>query len=137
MEGFLGTNAPFLVDLFLVTQVAVLLAMYVAVGLARRKRVKAHVTVMVTGFVLFLVTVIAFEAQVHLGEPGPSPPIFPLAVHLSFALPGLGLWAVQIARGRRAHRELQRHRARGRTVVALLTLTVATGIWLYRATFLG
>jgi uncharacterized membrane protein YozB (DUF420 family) len=133
--GLFRTKAGLFVDLFLLLLLALLPAMLVGVALVRRGRVRAHAAVMVTCFVLFLVGVVAFEVQVQFGERYPMPP-GPLVIHLCFAVPSLLLWVRQVATARRALLEPAAHRRRGRVLLALLSFTVATGFWLYAATFL-
>jgi uncharacterized membrane protein YozB (DUF420 family) len=129
-----GTRAGFFVDLFLVLLLLELPALLVAVGLVRRGRVAAHAAIMRTGFFVFLASVVAFEIEVRFG-PRPPLALVPLGIHLAFALPALVLWALQILRGREAFSNPPRHRRRGRILLALLSFTVATGFWLYVATF--
>ena len=135
MIAFLGTEAGFFVDLFLVVLVALLPLLAYAVYLVRKGRVKAHAKTMVLCYVAFLLAVIAFEAQVHLGTPGPPLPRVPLTIHLCFAVPCLLLWTYQIYRGKHAFFERNVHVLRGRILLALFVLTVGTGAWLYAVTF--
>lgn len=128
------TDAGLFVDLFLVLLVAILVAMLVAVSLVRRGRVRAHAVVMSVCFGLFLAGVVAFEVQVRLG-PGARLAKAPLVVHLCFAVPALLLWIRQVWTARRARANAAVHRRRGRLLLVLLSLTVATGFWLYWATF--
>jgi uncharacterized membrane protein YozB (DUF420 family) len=129
-----GTRAGVFVDLFLVTQVLMLPTLLVAVALVRRGQVKAHAGIMRAAFFVFLATVVAFEVDVQFGEKPRMPPHI-LIIHLCFALPALGLWALQLLRGKQAFVDAAAHRKRGRIVLALLSATVATGFWLYVATF--
>jgi uncharacterized membrane protein len=129
-----GTKAGPLVDLFLVAQLLMLPALLVAVAFVRRGRVKVHAAIMRVAFFVFLGTVVAFEAEVRFGDKPPVP-LGILGIHLCFALPALGLWAVQLLRGKQAFVDPAAHRRRGRIVLALLSATVATGFWLYVATF--
>lgn len=128
------TDAGLFVDLFLVLLVTILVAMLVAVALVRRGRVRAHAVVMSVCFALFVIGVVAFEAQVRLG-PGARLAAAPLVIHLCFALPALLLWIRQVWTARRARANPAPHRRRGRLLLVLLSLTVATGFWLYWATF--
>jgi len=129
------TGAGFFVDLFLVLLVAILVAMLLAVALVRRGRVRAHAATMSTCFGVFLGGVVAFEVQVRLGPAVPLATV-PLVIHLCCAGPALVLWIRQIWTARRARSHPAAHRRRGRVLLALLSLTVATGFWLYVATFL-
>ncbi|UCE87474.1 MAG: DUF420 domain-containing protein [Deltaproteobacteria bacterium] len=101
----------------------------------RRGETRAHARLMTLCFALFLVAVAAFEAQVYLGEPGPPLATAPLVIHLCFAVPTLLLWIYQVATAKRALTEPARHRTRGRALMGLLLATVATGAWLYLASF--
>ena len=131
--GLLNTRAGLFVDLFLLLLLA-LLPVMLAVALVRKGKVKAHATLMTASFAVFLLGVVAFEVQVQFGEKHPMPPA-PLVIHLCFAVPCLVLWIVQIAKGKRAFTEPAAHRRRGRALLGLLSVTVATGFWLYWATF--
>jgi uncharacterized membrane protein len=129
-----GTRAGVLVDLFLLVILLVLPALLVAVALVRRGRVAAHAAIMRASFFVFLVGVVAFEFEVRFRQQPPLA-LVPLAIHLCFAVPALLLWAWQILRAREAFTNPPRHRLRGRVLLALLSVTVATGFWLYVATF--
>ena len=129
------TDAPLPVDLFLLLLIVILPALYVAVALVRRGKVRAHATIMIVCFVLFLIGVTSFEVQVQFGEAGPPLATTPLVIHLCFAFPGLLLWIYQMSRAKRVSKEPAAHRKRGRVLLALLTLTVVTGIWVYFQTF--
>jgi uncharacterized membrane protein len=117
---------------FTLLLVVLLAVMLHGVSLARRGRVSAHARVMVACFVVFLLALVAFEVRVRMGE---MPPLArrPLIVHLCVAVPGLLLWIWQVATAKRAEPAV--HRLRGRILLALLSATVATGFWLYVATF--
>ncbi len=129
-----GTRAGLFVDLFLLAQLLVLPALLVAVALVRRGRVKAHAAIMRASFFVFVASVVAFEIEVRLG-PQPPVPLLILGIHLCFALPALVLWARQLLLGKQAFADPPAHRRRGRILLALLSVTVATGFWLYAATF--
>ncbi len=134
MSGFFGTEADLWVDLFLLVLVLLLPTLLFAVGLARRGRIRAHATVMVTAFVVFVVVLVAFEIDVRTSDV-PAPATVPFLIHLCFALPGLALWIYQVSTARRAFANPAPHRRRGRILFGLLVTTVATGIWLYLATY--
>ncbi|MCK6461695.1 MAG: DUF420 domain-containing protein [Planctomycetes bacterium] len=129
-----GTKAGLFVDVFLLVQLLVLPALLVAVAAVRRGKVARHARIMQVAFYAFLLSVIAFEVEVRLG-PTPPVPLWILGIHLSFALPALGLWALQLVRGKQAFLDPAAHRRRGRILLALLSATVATGFWLYAATY--
>jgi uncharacterized membrane protein len=129
-----GTRAGVFVDLFLVVLLLVLPALLLAVALVRKGRVRAHAAIMRGSFFAFLAAVIAFEIEVRFHSRPPLA-LLPLGIHLCFALPGLALWAFQILRGREALANPGPHRRRGYLLLVLLSLTVATGFWLYAATF--
>ncbi len=134
MSGFFGTKADFWVDIFLLVLVLLLPVLLVAVALARRGRIRAHATIMVTAFFIFLLALVTFEIHVRTSDV-PSPATVPFLIHLCFAVPGLVLWIYQVATARRAFSNPAPHRRRGRILLGLLVVTVATGIWLYLATF--
>lgn len=130
-----GTRAGFFVDLFLVVLLALLPLLLYGVALVRRGRVRAHARVMIAAFALFLVALVAFEISVRFGEQTAPLATLPLVVHLVFAVPCLVLWVLQIRSGKHAPANPEPHRRRGRLLLLLLSLTVATGFWLYAATF--
>ena len=129
-----GTRASLFVDLFLLALVVCLAAMLVGVRFVRKGDVRAHAAVMVSTFALFVLAVVAFEVAVRFGDPV-TLPAAPLVIHLCLAVPCLLLWTRQIWLGRRALLDPAPHRRRGRILLVLLSLTVATGFWLYVATF--
>ena len=130
-----GTDASLAVDLFLLLLVVSLPFMAIAILLVRRGHRRAHAAVMTTAFVMFLVALVAFEIDVHFGEYPAQPPRWPLTIHLCFAVPCLFLWVRQILTAKHAAKNPAPHHRRGRVLFALLVVTVATGVWLYRATF--
>ena len=132
-----GTRASFLIDLFLAVQVLLIPAMAYAVLLVRAGNVRAHARVMTACFVLFLLTVLAFEIDVQFIGERVAPAFWPLAIHLCFVAPTLILWVRQITTARTATTNPVPHRRRGKQVMCLLPCTVATGIWLYLATYGG
>jgi len=137
MIAILPTRADTIVDLFLLLLLALLPVMLAGVRLARRGRVRAHAAVMGGCFFVFLAAVVAFEIDVRLNPDLPSPALVPFLVHMCFALPALIVWVLQLARRAQAFSDPLRHRRRGRLVLLLLAATVATGFWLYCATYLG
>ena len=130
-----GTKAGLIVDFFLVVQVAILPALAWAILLVRRGRVRAHAKVMAAAFAFFLMSVVAFEVDVHLFGQRVKPPLLTLVIHLCLSLPSVGLWTYQIVTAKKALVEPARHRLRGRLLFGFIVGTVGTGIWLYLATF--
>ena len=128
-------NAPLAVDIFLIVLVGIVPLMGFGMVLARRRRYAAHAAVMVTCFALFLVSVVAFEWSVRASDEIPPLPLLPLVIHLCLALPCAALWVRQVLSGKRAHENPTSHKRRGRFLLALLVATVATGAWVYVATF--
>lgn len=135
MLAILGTDAPWAVELFLVVQVATLPVLGVAIACAAKGKIRAHATLMVSAFVAFLLSLIAFEWTVRTMDNKPPLPGLVLFIHLLFAIPGLILWSVQLFRAKRALLAPARHRRLGRIVVALLTATVGTGVWVFAEMF--
>jgi uncharacterized membrane protein len=129
-----GTRAGIFVDLFLLVQLLVLPALLVAVAMVRRGKVARHARIMQVSFYAFLLSVLAFEVEVRLGGTPPVP-LWILGIHLCFALPAVALWARQLLLGKKAFTDPVAHRRRGRILLALLAVTVATGFWLYVETF--
>jgi uncharacterized membrane protein YozB (DUF420 family) len=130
-----GTKASLIVDLFALALAMIIPLMVVAVALVRRGRVNAHARLMVVSFVFFLLATVALELDVHVGGRTAPLAILPLVVHLCFSVPTLILWIVQVWTAKRALLEPEPHRRRGKILFAMLLGTVATGLWLYLATF--
>jgi len=118
-----------------VVQVATLPVLGVAIACAAKGKIRAHATLMVSAFVAFLLSLIAFEWTVRTMDNKPPLPGLVLFIHLLFAIPGLILWSVQLFRAKRALLAPARHRRLGRIVVALLTATVGTGVWVFAEMF--
>ena len=133
--AFFGTKAPLAVDLFLVTMVAILPLMGLAIVRARQHRFRSHATLMVASFVMFVISLVAFEGAVRTMDDKPDLPKVVLTIHLCFAVPGLLLWIWQLKQAKRARKNPAAHRRLGRIVLGFLVLTVATGIWVYVAMF--
>jgi uncharacterized membrane protein YozB (DUF420 family) len=130
-----GTKASLIVDLFALVLAAIIPLMIVAVVLVRRGRVQAHSRLMVVSFVAFLFATVALELDVHIGGRTAPLAVLPLVIHLCFSVPTLILWIVQVATSKKALLEPTPHRRRGRILFGMLFGTVATGLWLYLATF--
>jgi len=130
-----GTKAPLLVDLFMAGLLGVLVAMLIAVRAVRRGQTKRHARIMGASYAFFLISVLAFEVQVNLLGTGVPLAMLPLGIHLLFAIPCTVVWTWQIATARRALTEPGAHRTRGKVLFVLLSATLATGFWLYVATF--
>ena len=128
-------HSSFVVDLFLVLLVLLVPWMVWAALLARRGRRKRHARMMLVGFVTFMAGLVVFEIGVRL-DPNPPPlAVWPLVIHLCFSVPCVVLWIRQVMLAKRVFDNPARHRLMGRWVMGLLLATVATGIWLYYATF--
>ena len=130
-----GTKASLIVDFFLVVQVLVVPALAWAILLVRKGKVRAHARIMAAAFAFFLMSVIAFEVDVHLGGQRVPPPLPTLIIHLCFSIPSLVIWTYQIVTAKRALVAPAAHRRRGKLLFGFIVGTVATGIWLYLATF--
>ncbi len=111
MDGFLGTRAPFMVDVVACALFLLLPALALSVWLARyRKRYVAHKRLQLGLAIVLLVAVAAFEADIRLHgweERASASPYYPagvkasLWIHLPFAVSTLLLWAVVIVRALR------------------------------------
>ena len=130
-----GTDASLAVDVFLLTLVLTVPAMIVAIALVRRGWRRTHAALMMACFALFVMSVVAFEIDVHFGPNRIEPATVPLTIHLCFAIPCLLVWIRQIAARKQSETDPARHRRRGRLLMAIMLATVVTGVWLYTATF--
>ncbi|MEE8104767.1 MAG: DUF420 domain-containing protein [Planctomycetota bacterium] len=136
MKGFLGTDADLVIDLFLVSLVALLPMLCWAIALVRQGKTAAHGKWMAVSYAIFVTAVLGFEIDVRLrSDVLPSPKFWPFLIHMHFALPAFVLWTYQIATARRVAAAPAAHRKRGKILITLIFLTVATGIWLYVETF--
>jgi len=130
-----GTKASLIVDFFLVVQVAMVPVLAWAIFLVRKGKVRAHARIMATAFAFFLMSVVAFEVDVHLGGQRVPPPLPTLIIHLCFSLPSVVIWTYQIVTAKKALVEPGAHRRRGKLLFGFIIGTVVTGVWLYLATF--
>ena len=130
-----GTKASLIVDFFLVVQVAMVPTLAWAIYLVRKGKVRAHARIMAAAFAFFLMSVVAFEVDVHLGGQRVPPPRLTLIIHLCFSIPSLVIWTYQMVTAKTALVEPAAHRRRGKILFGFIVGTVATGIWLYLATF--
>jgi len=136
MQGFLGTDADWVIDLFLVLLVALLPMLCWAIVLVRRGKRAAHGKWMAVAYTIFVAAVLGFEIDVRLrADSLPSPEFWPFLIHMLFALPAFVLWTYQIATARKVASAPAAHRKRGKILITLIFLTVATGVWLYVETF--
>jgi uncharacterized membrane protein YozB (DUF420 family) len=136
MQGFLGTDADLVIDLFLVLLVALLPILCWAVVLVRRGETVAHKKWMTVAYTIFIASVLGFEIDVRVRSDSlPSPEFWPFFIHMLFALPAFLLWTYQIVTARKVARAPAAHRKRGKILIALIFLTVGTGVWLYVETF--
>ncbi|MGQ0615251.1 MAG: DUF420 domain-containing protein [Planctomycetaceae bacterium] len=136
MIALLNTRADLIVDLFLLLLILLLPVLLYGVRLARRGRLRAHAAVMGGSFLVFLAALLTFEIDVRLSKDLPAPAPLPFLVHMCFALPALFVWVLQLLRRAEAFTAPARHKRRGRLVLLLIAGTVATGTWLYRASYL-
>jgi len=146
--GFLGTRAPFFMDV--TTMIVALLPLLVAgaIALARRKAYKAHQKMQTAIFVVSVVIVGYFEYGIRktggfeafLTDTAVSHGYLKvvLGVHIVIALVTLGWWIATLKSAYKDAKELmlpglysKAHKKAGLRTFWAITATSLTGIWVY------
>ena len=151
-QGFLGTRAPFFMDI--VTLIVTLLPLLVAVAIifARQYKYELHASVQMVIFVISVIVLGYFEYGVRLGGGfeayfkesgvGHNYALIVLILHIFIAVVTLGLWISTLinARKDRTHNLLPgvhstSHKKAGiRTFIGII-LTSFSGLWVYLLLF--
>ena len=143
-QGFLGTRAPFFMDV--VTLIVAVLPLLVigAILFAKNKKYKAHAYAQIVIFAVSVIVVGYFEYGVRLsggfdafmeGSLVPYTYAFiVLMIHIFIAIVTLFIWAKTIFSARK-QLELQEHKKSGIRTFVGVVLTSVTGIWVYLLMF--
>jgi len=147
-SGFLGTRAPFFMDV--VTLIVALLPLLVwgAIFLAKRKKYKLHALMQMLLFIVSVIVVGYFEYGVRLGggfdafmqgsNTSHTYALWILIIHILIAISTLGIWIKTLlsAQKERNNQKLPgesstTHRKAGMRTFLGIVLTAFTGIWVY------
>jgi len=150
--GFLGTKAPFFMDL--VTLVVALLPLLVgiAISFARRKRYHLHGVLQITIFIVSVLIVSYFEYAVRSSggyetfvqntQVSHHYLLTVLIIHIVIAVVTLGIWANTLFHGRKDWKNgtlpglySPFHKKAGIRAYTGIVLTSLTGIWVYLLLF--
>jgi hypothetical protein len=149
IDGFLGTRAPFMIDVVCLAMVGVVIVLAWSVYQVKfRRRYWLHKWTQLTLGVVLLVVVVLFEIDIRLhgweeraaGQLGGHPPAIVIAAlwtHLVFAVSTVILWPITIALAIRHFGEppapgphSRIHILLARTAAADMVLTAITG-WVF------
>ncbi|MBN2815334.1 MAG: DUF420 domain-containing protein [Campylobacterales bacterium] len=150
--GFLGTRAPFFMDVVTLIVAALPLLIYGAILLARKGYPKLHMIAQNAIFVISLIVIAYFEIGVRVGggfdafvsDTGVSPTyaLVVLVVHIIIAVVTLFYWSLTIIGANMQYRnkELPGRYSLGHRVLAIkatlgIILTSLSGIWVYLLLF--
>jgi len=143
--GFLGTRAPFFMDV--VTLIVALLPLLVAgaISLAKAKKYKLHAIAQVIIFIFSVVILVYFETGVRIGggfdafmdgsSVSHNYAFFVLIFHIIIAVLTLIIWFVTLIRAKK-FLSLGLHKMLGRISFVGILLTSLTGIWVYFILFI-
>ncbi len=142
--GFLGTRAPFFMDL--VTLIVALLPLLVAgaIALARNKRYKLHAFVQIFIFAFTIIVFTYFEVGVRMAggfnalmdgsSISHNYAFFVLMLHIAIAIATLIIWFITLIRVKR-FLVLGIHKKLGQISFVGIVLTSLSGIWVYLLLF--
>lgn len=138
--GFLGTRAPFFMDL--VTLIVSLLPLLVAsaIYLARNKKYKLHAYSQVFIFAFSVIVLTYFEIGVRMGggfdffmkesHVSHNYALIVLIFHIIVSVITLVIWAVTIFMAKK-QLQLKKHKKAGLITFLGVVMTSLTGIWVY------
>ncbi len=138
--GFLGTRAPFFMDL--VTLIVSLLPLLVAIAIyfARNKKYKLHAYSQVFIFAFSVIVLTYFEIGVRMGggfdffmeESGVSHDyaLIVLIFHIIVSTLTIIIWAITIFMAKK-QLQLKKHKKAGLITFLGVVMTSLTGIWVY------
>ena len=144
LEGFLGTRAPFFMDL--VTLIVALLPLLVtgAIIFAKNRMYRVHAYTQIFIFAFSVIVLLYFETGVRIGGgfnafmEGSSIShgyaFFILLLHIAIAVITLGIWATTLIRAKH-FLSTGIHKVMGRISFVGILLTSLSGIWVYLILF--
>ena len=150
--GFLGTRAPFFMDVVTLIVAALPLLVYVAITFARKGMPKLHMIAQNVIFLVSLVVIAYFEVGVRVGggfdafisktSVSPTFALVVLIVHIMIAVATLFYWSRTIIAANLEYRkkELPGKYSLGHRLLAIkatfgIILTSLSGIWVYLLLF--
>lgn len=150
--GFLGTPAPFMMDVVVVSLIAILPVLIYSISLAKAGRIELHKKIQWTLSVVLLLAVLLFEVEMRLAggianimEPGRYtwPYRIYLWTHIAISILTIVIWirtlmhASKNQLGLGASDEVKaRHRRLGKLSAFTLLATSLTGLGVYAWSFL-
>ncbi len=139
--GFLGTRAPFFMDLVTLIVAFLPFLIFGAIRLARTKKYKSHAVVQVVLFISSIVIFTYFEVGVRVGggfnafmdgsSVSHNYALYVLVLHIVIAIATLGLWTITISRNKKNYK----HKIFGMFTFLGITATSFSGIWVYLLLF--
>jgi len=149
-EGFLGTKAPFFMDLVTLIVALLPLLLYIAIYFAKIKKVKLHIFLQISIYIITLIVVGYFEYGIRVGggfETFKSGTLvndsylkIVLIMHILVAVLAFILWSktviVVTINYLKGTLNFSKHKKSAQFVYFLITLTALTGIWVYILLFL-
>ena len=152
MKGFLGTPAPFMMDLVVVSLIAVIPILIFSIAQAKKGAYQLHKKCQVALAIVLLITVVLFELEMrfaggikNLIDPERYTLTFRIYLwfHIAIAISTLVLWATTIYKAlknfdgqKMAHHHLRQHRKLGLYSTLSLLSTSVTGWGVYYWSFL-
>lgn len=142
--GFLGTRAPFFMDV--VTLIVALLPLLVigAISFARKKQYKYHAFSQIFIFAFSVIVIFYFEYGVRISggfstfmqesSVSHNYAFMVLIFHIAIAIVTLAIWANTIFRAKKQV-EAKKHKKAGLTTFIGVVATSLTGIWVYMLLF--
>jgi len=142
--GFLGTRAPFFMDL--VTIIVALLPFLIlsAISLARAKKYKLHETTQITLFIVSAIIFTYFEIGVRVGggfktfmegsEVSHNYAFIILVLHIIIATVTLFIWILTLFKAKKNFNKKMHHKMAKITFIGIV-LTSLSGIWVYLLLF--
>jgi uncharacterized membrane protein YozB (DUF420 family) len=154
MNGFLGTDAPFMMDFVVVALVAVVPALAFSIASVKSGKVERHKKMQIGLAIILLIVVTLFELEIRLADGifnlmqnsiyhGSSKFQIVLNIHLVFAVTTPFLWGWTIYSGLKNYTDgkfkegyAKKHIFLGRISIIDLLLTSATGLLVYYMAFI-
>jgi putative membrane protein len=154
MKGFLGTDAPFMMDFVVVALVAVIPALMYSIACVKKGNIERHKNVQIALAIVLLITVTLFEIEIRLADGIDNlmqKSIYyeslafdiVLNIHLVFAVstPLLWAWTIFAALKKYENRVFKdgygkKHKLLGAISIIDLLLTSVTGLVVYYMAFM-
>ena len=142
--GFLGTRAPFFMDLVTLIVAFLPFLMMTVIGLAVKKKYKAHSIFQLVLFVVSIIVFSYFEMGVRVGggfkafiegsSVSHNYAFIVLIIHIIIATLTLFIWTFTLLRAK-THLNNNTHKRNGKFTFVGVVLTSLSGIWVYLLLF--